>query len=170
VQHFLVCGNMGEQPFVTDVVKTSANVALQHPRRTVLAGQHEEALPDGVSRASARTKAVGVFVRVVSATGDNASRCNACMARSRIVGIPSGLNLPLAFGMWTRRSGCGLITASSQCADGFVLRRRGAPDCSVHPRRMFALIVRHPFHGQGFAGKRAGQEPLQGFTLPQRFS
>jgi hypothetical protein len=37
VQHFLVRGNMGEQPFVTDVVETSANVALQHPRRTVLA-------------------------------------------------------------------------------------------------------------------------------------
>ena len=36
VQHFLVRGNMGEQPFVTDVVETSANVALQHPRRTVL--------------------------------------------------------------------------------------------------------------------------------------
>ena len=58
-----------------------------------------------------------------------------------------------------------LITVPPQCADGFVLRRRGSPDCSVHPGRVFALIVRHPFHGQGFAGKRAGQQPLQGFHL-----
>ena len=36
---------------------------------------------------------------------------------------------------------------------------------SVHSRRSLALIVRHPFHGQGFAGKRAGQQPLQGFHL-----
>jgi hypothetical protein len=27
---------MAEHPFVTDVVETTANVALQHPRRTVL--------------------------------------------------------------------------------------------------------------------------------------
>ena len=37
-QHFLVGGHMAEHPFVTDVVETTANVALQHPRRTVLVG------------------------------------------------------------------------------------------------------------------------------------
>ena len=55
-----------------DVVETTANVALQHPRRTVLLGQHEETLPNSVSRASARTKAVGVFVR--SGLGDGCQR------------------------------------------------------------------------------------------------
>ena len=58
-----------------------------------------------------------------------------------------------------------LIAAPPQRADGFVFGRRGAPDFSVHSRRSFALIVRHSFHGQGFAGKRAGQQPLQGFHL-----
>ena len=33
LQHHLVRGNVPEHPFVTDVVKTSANVAFQHPRR-----------------------------------------------------------------------------------------------------------------------------------------
>src|SRR5205814_5922649 len=56
-----------------------------------------------------------------------------------------------------------LIAAPSQRADGFVLGRRSAPDYSVHSRRSFALIVRHSFHGQGFAGKRTGQQPLQNF-------
>ena len=42
---------------------------------------------------------------------------------------------------------------------GFARLLPSTPDVSL------ALIVRHPFHGQGFAGKRAGQQPLQGFHL-----
>ncbi len=57
------------------------------------------------------------------------------------------------------------IPAPPQRADGFVFGRRGVPYLSVHPGRSPAFIVRHPFHGQGFAGKRAGQQPLQGFHL-----
>jgi len=49
---------------------------------------------------------VGSFYRLESdtsklgiATGSSASRCSACMARSFMVGMPSGRNLPFNFGM-----------------------------------------------------------------------
>jgi hypothetical protein len=44
---------------------------------------------------------------VVSDIGSRANKCKACIALSRIVGIPSGRSLPLDLGIWIRRSGCG---------------------------------------------------------------
>ena len=43
--------------------------------------------------------------------------------------------------------------------------RRSCPAYAVHSQRSPALIFRHPFYGQGFAGKRVGQQPLQGLHL-----
>ena len=51
--------------------------------------------------------------------GSSASRYNACMARSFIVGMPSGLCFPLAFGIWTRRNGSGLYPR--RCNDPMAL-------------------------------------------------
>ena len=45
---------------------------------------------------------------VVSETGSKASRWSACIARSFMVGIPSGRILPLLFGIYTRFNGSGL--------------------------------------------------------------
>jgi hypothetical protein len=42
-----------------------------------------------------------------SKIGSKINRVAICTTRSRTVGIPSGLNFPLAFGMYTRRTGCG---------------------------------------------------------------
>src|SRR6266571_624913 len=162
-QHFLVRGNLSEHPFVTDVVETTANVAFQHPRRTVLAGQHEEALPDGVSRTSARTKAVGVSVSGGLSDGfqrQQMQRLHGAVFHRRDTQRPQ---FPISLRNVDTPQRLGLIPAPPQRADGFVFGRRGSPDCSVHPRRSPALIVRHSFHGQGFAGKRAGQHPLQSF-------
>src|ERR1035437_1462536 len=59
----------------------------------------------------------------------------------------------------------GLVAAPSQCVNGLVSGRRSAPDRSVHSRRVLALIVCHPLHGQRSTVERVGQQPLQGFHL-----
>jgi hypothetical protein len=88
-----------EHPRVADVIEAATDVALKNPLRTALASQHEEALVDSVGGRAFRSKTIGVGSAVVSAIGSSASRYNACMARSFIVGIPSGLNFPLVFGI-----------------------------------------------------------------------
>ena len=164
-QHFLVGGNVSEHPFVTDVVETTANVALQHPSRTVLVGQHEEALPDGVSRASARTKAVGVFVRCGLGDGFQCQQMQCLHGAVFHRRDTQWSQLPIGLRNVDTSQRLRLIPAPPQRADGFVFGRRGVPYFPIHPGRSPAFIVRHPFHGQGFAGKRAGQQPLQGFHL-----
>src|SRR5947207_3216451 len=157
--------NVAEHPLVGDVVETSANVAFQNPLGAVAFAQRQETLPDGVSRTAARTKAVGVAV--AGRLGDRC-RCQQVQCLHGAVLHHRDAERPqftagfrnVNTSQWLR-----LIAAPSQRADGFVLGRRSAPDYSVHSRRSFALIVRHSFHGQGFAGKRAGQQPLQGFHL-----
>src|SRR5271168_1388403 len=57
------------------------------------------------------------------------------------------------------------VSTTLQRPDGREFVRRSCPAYAVHSRRSPALISRHPFHGQGFAGKRAGQQPLQGLHL-----
>ena len=49
-QHFLVRGDMAQHPFVTDMIKTAANVAFQNPRRGISLAEDQVALTDGVSR------------------------------------------------------------------------------------------------------------------------
>ena len=162
-QHFLVGGNVAEHPFVGDVIKTSTNVALQHPRRTVLAGQHEEALANGVSRASARPKTIGVFVRRGFRDGKQRQQVQCLHGAVFHRRDAQRSQLPVGFRNVNTSQRLWLITVPPQRADGFVFGRRGVPYFPVHPRRSFALIVRHSFHGQGFAGKRAGEQPLQSF-------
>ena len=138
---------------------------LPAPTRPGCRPQRQEALPDGVRRASARSKAIGVFVR--GGFRDGHQRQQMQCLHGAVCHRRNAQRSQLAVGFrdmdspqWLR-----LITAPPQRAHCFVLGRRGAPDFPVHARRSFALIVRHPFHGQGFAGKRAGQQPLQGFHL-----
>ena len=138
---------------------SSTHVAL------ILVGQHEEALPNGVCRASARTKAVGVFVR--GGLGDGFQRQQMQCLHGAVFHRRDAQRPQLSVGLRNVDTSqrLRLITAPPQRADGFVFGRRGVPYFPVHPGRSPALIVRHPFHGQGFAGKRAGQQPLQGFHL-----
>ena len=111
----------------------------------VLAAQHTEAVIDGVGGRAFRSKA-----RVEIAGGLGKQRQHKVPV-SFIVGIPSGLSLPFVFGMKTRRNGCG-IAAPSQRIDGLVSGRRGAPDCSVHSRRVLpASPALRPKLGSGSA-------------------
>src|SRR5271154_5068548 len=57
------------------------------------------------------------------------------------------------------------VSTTLQRPDGLESGRRSCPAYAVHSRRPPALIFRHPFHGQGFAGKRMGQQPLQDLHL-----
>ena len=49
--------------------------------------------------------------------------------------------------------------------DGVDLPVGSIPDNFIHAWGVFALVFRHASHGKGFAAKRMGQEPLQGFDL-----
>ena len=55
------------------------------------------------------------------------------------------------------------ISSTLQRSDGLDLAAGSCQTCPVDPRRVLTLIFRHSFHGQGFAAKRVGQQPLQGF-------
>src|ERR1035441_7409763 len=74
----------------------------------------------------------------VSATGSRAIRYNACMALSFITGIESGLNLPLDFGIYTRRNGSGQYPRRCSDAIAFSL------DCRVDQSTWSTPEVRLP--------------------------
>jgi len=57
------------------------------------------------------------------------------------------------------------ISATLQRPDGLEFGRRSAPGDPAHSRGVLTLILRQTFHGQGLAGKRVGQQPLQSFHL-----
>ena len=83
------------------------------------------------------------------------------MARSVIVGIPSGRCLPFAFGIYTRRSGW----ADSRAGVGSIaVACRGPTPHGRLPAVSFPVLC-HSFDGQRLAAKRVGKQPLQGFHL-----
>ena len=72
---------------------------------------------------------------------------------------------PIGFRDVDAPQGLGLVPAPPQRSDGSMLGSRRLPDFSVDSGSPFALIFRHPPHGQSFAVERVGQQPLQGFRL-----
>ncbi len=56
-------------------------------------------------RRAVGTETIGAIFKVASKIGSRINRVPICTKRSRTVGIPSGLIFPLAFGMYTRRTG-----------------------------------------------------------------
>ena len=60
-----------------------------------------------MTNAAFRTEAVGTGVESLSEIGSMAISIARWTIRSSRIGIPSGLNLPLAFGIWIRLTGIG---------------------------------------------------------------
>ncbi len=166
-QHDLVSGNMPEHPFVIDVIKTSTNVAFQHPlgMGVTAAPQCEEAVSNGIRRTAFRPEAVGAFVRRGFRDGQQRQQMQCLHGAVCHRRDAQRSQLPVGFRNVDSSQRLRVIPAPLQPAQCFVFRRRSAPYFPVHSRRAFALIVCHSFHGQGFAGKRAGQQPLQSFDF-----
>src|SRR6202008_2169393 len=95
---------------------------------------------------------------VDSDTGSKASRYKACIALSRMVGMPSGRSFPLALGMKTLRSGRGLYPRHT-CPSAF----RRIPSLAIDYSRSRTLVLRNTSYRIQLCGQRAGQHPLQGF-------
>jgi hypothetical protein len=98
-KHLFVSGDVIEHPSVADVVEAATDVTLQHPLGAVSHAHNIEALLDSVSGRAFRSKTIGVKIGCCLRDGEQRQQVNACIARSFIVGIPSGFSFPLAFGM-----------------------------------------------------------------------
>jgi hypothetical protein len=89
LEHHLVREDMVEHPFVADVVEAAFDVAFQHPLRRTAPAQCIEALLERVGSGAFRSEAIGVGIGGGLRDGFHASKYNACMARSFIVGMPA---------------------------------------------------------------------------------
>jgi hypothetical protein len=88
-----------EQPLLADFIETSPDVAFQHPGGAGFAGEHREALLQGIGAPAAFAKAIGVLVGQSLGDGCERKRVEGCMARSCRVGMLKGRSLPLGLGM-----------------------------------------------------------------------
>src|SRR5215469_5022907 len=104
---------------------------------------------------------------MVSPTGARASKCNACIALSFMVGIPRGSHrfAVRLFRDANTSERLNSITVPLQCMDCLCLLLRSVPDFSVHSRGFLARIFGYSSNGKNFAAVRAGQQTLQGFHL-----
>ena len=99
---------------------------------------------------------------VVSAIGSSAIKYNACIARSFIVGIPSGRNFRSSFDIH--------VLEVVACARLFRVNMalafaNGRPCNLVNAGSRFSFVSRNSFYRQCFGVERVGKHPLQGFHL-----
>ena len=150
---------------MADVVEAAFDVAFQHPLRRTPSAQRVETLLEGVGSGALRSEAVGIGV------GGGLRDGFQCLQVQRLHGAVfhrGDAERPL-FSVGFRdidtaqrqRS----VSSTLQRSDGLEFGRQSCPAYAVHSRRALALTFRHPFHGQGFAGERVGQQPLQGLHL-----
>ena len=150
---------------MAEVVKTTSNVAFQHPlcRRTMR--QAIETLFDGVGGRTLRPEATGVRV------------CQGLRNRFQSE-LPQSLHRSAPYAWDSQRTPLSIalgnvdppqrhraIAAMSQRQHSLPSGRRGQPDFPVYPRRSLASVFRHSLDGQHLAAVRAGQQALQGFRL-----
>jgi hypothetical protein len=84
---------------VANPVETAFDIAFQNPQR-VRALQCTKALSDRIGAGPLLTEPIRVFISGGFRAGSSASKYKACIARSFMVGIPSGrIVLPSDFGM-----------------------------------------------------------------------
>ena len=164
-QHGLVHRDVPEHPRVADVIETAANIAFQHPQGAGLSTQQGKALRNGVCRASARPKKTQEFPSaVVSETGRSASSAGPASrghASFDFAQDRDSERAEFAVGLRDRHSPqrLRLVAAPPQPGDGFILGSRSAAHDSIHSGGSLAPVLCHSLHGQGFAVKRAGQQP-----------
>jgi hypothetical protein len=150
---------------MTDLIETAFDVAFQNPLWGVSLAQYFETLFNSVRRGAFGSEAIGVTI-----AQRFRNRFQPLQVYCLLGTVDHGRNAECAsfsigLGDIHPPQGQRSIPPMSQRVDGFEFGRRSQPLNVVHPCGAFALVFRHPFHGQGFAAKRVGQQPLQGFDL-----
>ena len=150
---------------MADVVEATFYIPFQHPLRRTLSTQHNEALCDRIRRGAFRTKTVGIGV----GGGFRDAFQRQQIQRLHGAVFHRGDSQRPLFSVGFRDIDAAqrqrLVPVMLQRPDGLEFGRRSAPYFPIYSGRSLALIFRHPFHGQGFAAKRMGQQPLQSFHL-----
>ena len=156
---------MLEHPLMADVVEATFNVAFQHPLRRASPAQCVETLLEGGGRGAFGAEAVGVGIGGGLRDGFQRQQIQRLHGSVFHRGDAQRSLFSIGFRDINTAQGQRFISTTLQRPDGPESGRRRCPAYAVHSRRSPALIFRHSFHGQGFAGKGVGQQPLQGLHL-----
>ena len=165
LEHKLVHGDMFEHPIMADVVEAAFDVAFQHPLRRTAPAQRVKTLLERVGSGAFRSEAVGIGIGGGLRDGFQCQQIQCLHGAVFHRGDAQRSLLSIGFRDQDAAQGQRPVTTTLQRPDGRESGCRSCPAYAIHSRRSPALIIRHPFHGQGFAGKRAGQQPLQSFHL-----
>ena len=156
---------MLKHPLVTDVVEAAFDVAFQHPLRRTIPTQRVETLLKSVRRGAFRSKSIGVGIGGGLRDGFQCQQIQRLHGAVFHRGDAERPLFSIGFRDIDAAQGQRSISATMQRPDGLESGRRSGPAYAIHARRSLALIFRHSFYGQGFAGKGVGQQSLQSFHL-----
>ena len=157
--------DIGEQPFVADVVEATLDVTFKYPLRATAHCERYEALLLRVRRGTSGSESVGVPIRRGFRDGFQREQVE-CLHRP----VPHRRNtqrphLAVALRDEHPSQGTWLVTPPPERQHSFGFGVRRGPSLPVHARRLASVVLGDPPHGKSLAAQRVGQQPLQGFHL-----
>jgi len=164
-EHCLVHRDMREQPLLADFIEASPDVALQHPGGTGFAGEHFEALLQGIGTTPAFAKAIGVSVRQSLGYGGEGKRVERLHSPVVQGGDAQGAQFAVGLGDVNAAQGPGSVSVTFEAEGSLEFLSIGSPDYVIYTGRFSTPVRRDPMHGQEFGRARVSQDPLQGLHL-----
>ena len=147
-QQALVGRDMRQQPRVADFIEASPDVAFQHPGGAGFAGEHGEALLQGIGTASAFAKAIGVSVGQSLGYGGEGKRVKRLHGAVVQGGNAQGSQFAVGLGDVEAAQGPGSVSVTFEVEGSLEFLSVGSPSYVIYPGRVSAPVGRYPMHGQ----------------------
>ena len=147
---------------MADFIETGPDVAFQNPGGTGFAGEHREALLQGIGTPTAFAKALGVSVGQSLSYGGERERVKRLHGAVVQGGNAQGSQFAVGLGDVMAAQGPGSVSVTFEVEGSLEFLSVRSPANVIYTGRVSAPIGRYPMHGQYFGRARVSQDPLQG--------
>jgi Recombinase/Recombinase zinc beta ribbon domain len=164
-QHRGVHHDVVKQPVVIDLREAGADIPFEQVGRRPGSTQHPEALVDGVRGAPPDAKPIRVAVGAHLGEGVQGKQIDRLHGPIAHGDDAQGAPFPVPLGDVDPAGRERPIAVLPQALRGGHLLVWSRPNLPVHAGGAFAMVLRHPPHGQDFGRERVGEQVLQSAHL-----
>src|SRR3954452_23303033 len=157
-QHLPVHGDMCQEPFMADPIKSRFYVPFENPFGTVPMTQHEMSLCQSIGAAAFSPKAIGVAVGARFRDGIETEQVECLRGSIGHRGNPEATSFAVALGNVHPAERLRSITVPTQGAERGRLGFRCVPEDSVHTGSLRTRITDDSQNGQSPATKRVREQ------------
>ena len=137
-----------EQPLLADFIETGPDVALEHPGGAGFAGEHREALLQGIGTTTAFAKAIGVSVGQSLGYGGERQRVKRLHGAVVQGGDAQGTQFAIGLGDVDAAQGPGSVSVTFEVEGSLEFLSIGSPSYLIYTGRFSAPVGRYSMHGQ----------------------